>query len=132
MASWSTSTTKSSSTTKTQEQGRHESTTKNVLDQELLQTILGGLAGQMTQEEIAAFAENLLKPQLNAGIEAAQQGFETTKLSKEQEIEKLERTMKEAAKMLEFEYAAVLRDQIKKLRQELEKEDTANAGQNHH
>ena len=55
-----------------------------------------------------------------------------TRKAKEQEIEKLERTMKEAAKMLEFEYAAVLRDQIKKLRQELEKEDTANAGQNHH
>ena len=89
MASWSTSTTKSSSTTKTQEQGRHESTTKNVLDEQLLNTILGGLAGQMTQDEIAAFAENLLRPQLNAGLEAAQQGFETTKLSKEQEIENL-------------------------------------------
>ena len=55
-----------------------------------------------------------------------------TRKAKQQEIEKLERTMKEAAKMLEFEYAAVLRDQIKKLRQELEKEESANAGQNHH
>lgn len=89
MASWSSSTSKSSSTTKTQEQGRQESTTKNVLDEELLSTILGGLTGQMTQEEITAFAENLLRPQLNAGIEAAQQNYETTKLSKEQEIENL-------------------------------------------
>ncbi|WP_458863757.1 excinuclease ABC subunit UvrB [Acidaminobacterium chupaoyuni] len=37
---------------------------------------------------------------------------------KQQMIQKLERDMKEAAKMLEFEYAAVLRDQIKKLREE--------------
>ena len=31
--------------------------------------------------------------------------------------------MKEASKMLEFEYAAVLRDQIKEMRAQLEKED---------
>lgn len=89
MASWSSSTTKSSSTTETKGQGFNESTTKNVLDQALLQTILSGLAGQMTQKEIEQFAENLLRPQLNAGIEASQQNFETTKLSKEQEIENL-------------------------------------------
>lgn len=89
MASWSSSTTKSSSTTETKGQGFNESTTKNVLDQALLQTILSGLAGQMTQKEIEQFAENLLRPQLNAGLEASQQNFETTKLSKEQEIENL-------------------------------------------
>ena len=43
----------------------------------------------MTDKEIAAFAENLLRPQLNAGIEASRQNFETTKLSKEQEIANL-------------------------------------------
>ena len=32
------------------------------------------------------------------------------------EIAKLERQMKEAAKMLEFEYAAILRDRIMELR----------------
>lgn len=89
MASWSSSSTSSSSTTNTKETGKSQSTTKNVLDQELLATILGGLTGQMTQDEIAAFAEALLKPQLNAGIEAAQQAHETTKLAKEQEIENL-------------------------------------------
>ena len=38
-----------------------------------------------------------------------------------QSVKKL--TMKEASKMLEFEYAAVLRDQIKEMRAQLEKED---------
>ena len=41
---------------------------------------------------------------------------------REQEIAKLEREMKEASKMLEFEYAAVLRDRIKVLREELQQE----------
>lgn len=65
------------------------SVTKNVLDEQLLATILGGLTGQMTPEEIAAFAENLLRPQLNAGLEAAQQAHETTALAKQQEIDNL-------------------------------------------
>ncbi len=42
--------------------------------------------------------------------------------AREQEIAKLEREMKEASKMLEFEYAAVLRDRIKVLRAELQQE----------
>ena len=41
-----------------------------------------------------------------------------TKKQKEETIKKLEKDMREAAKMLEFEYAAVLRDQLKKLRAE--------------
>ena len=41
-----------------------------------------------------------------------------TKKQKELTIQKLEKDMQEAAKMLEFEYAAVLRDQLKKLREE--------------
>ena len=49
-----------------------------------------------------------------------------TRKAKEQEISKLEKLMKEASKMLEFEYAAVLRDQIKALRSQLaEEEQTA-------
>ena len=36
----------------------------------------------------------------------------------EEEIRRLERQMKEASKMLEFEYAALLRDQIIELRGE--------------
>lgn len=77
--SWSEANSQSTSTT------NQESTTKRVLDAELLNTILSGLAGQMTDEQINAFAESLLLPQLNAGLEAAEQAYETTRLSKEQE-----------------------------------------------
>ena len=45
-----------------------------------------------------------------------------SRVGREQEIAKLEREMKEASKMLEFEYAAVLRDRIKVLREELQQE----------
>ena len=44
-----------------------------------------------------------------------------SKAAKEDEISKMERGMREAAKMLDFEYAAVLRDRIKQLREELNK-----------
>ena len=43
-----------------------------------------------------------------------------SRAAKEAEIAKLERQMKEASRMLEFEYAAVLRDQIREIRLELE------------
>ena len=43
-------------------------------------------------------------------------GVKMTKVEKEKEIARLEKQMKEAAKMMEFEYAAVLRDQIIQLR----------------
>lgn len=49
-----------------------------------------------------------------------------TRAAKEAEIQKLERQMKEASRMLEFEYAAVLRDRIRELRLELEKEAKEN------
>ena len=43
-------------------------------------------------------------------------GVKMTKAEKEKEIARLEKQMKEAAKMMEYEYAAVLRDQIVELR----------------
>ena len=43
-------------------------------------------------------------------------GVKMTKAEKEQEIARLEKLMKEAARMMEYEYAAVLRDQIIELR----------------
>ena len=43
-------------------------------------------------------------------------GVKMTKAEKEREITKLEKQMKEAARMMEYEYAAVLRDQIIELR----------------
>ena len=43
-------------------------------------------------------------------------GVKMTKAEKEREIAKLEKAMREAARMMEYEYAAVLRDQIIELR----------------
>ena len=43
-------------------------------------------------------------------------GIKMTKAEKEKEIARLEKQMKEAAKMMEYEYAAILRDQIIELR----------------
>ena len=43
-------------------------------------------------------------------------GVKMTKVEKEKEIARLEKQMKEAARMMEFEYAAILRDQIIELR----------------
>ena len=43
-------------------------------------------------------------------------GVKMTKAEKEKEIARLEKQMKEASRMMEFEYAAVLRDQIIELR----------------
>jgi len=44
-------------------------------------------------------------------------GIKMTKAEKEKEIARLEKQMKEAARMMEYEYAAVLRDQIIQLRE---------------
>ena len=43
-------------------------------------------------------------------------GMKMTKAEKEKEIARLEKQMKEAARMMEYEYAAILRDQIIELR----------------
>ncbi len=45
-------------------------------------------------------------------------GVKLTRQERDREIEKLERKMKEAARMMEFEYAAVLRDELIRLRGE--------------
>ena len=74
-------------------QSKSESTTKKLLDSDLMNQILSGLMGNMTDEEINQFAENLLRPQLNAALEESQQNYETTKLAKEQEIENLARSL---------------------------------------
>ena len=66
-----------------------QSATKKVLDTDLVKTILAGLTGYMTDKEISAYAENLLRPQLNAGLEAAEQQYAATELAKQQEIDNL-------------------------------------------
>lgn len=73
------STSKSSSTSR--------STTQKVLNDALRDTILAGLLGGMTDEEIEIYAQNLLRPQMEAQKEASRQSYEATKLGKEQEIE---------------------------------------------
>lgn len=81
--SYSQSASESTSTTK------QESQTGGVLDSTLLNQILSGLVGQMTDEEINAYAEQLLRPQLNAELEAAEHSLESTRLGLEQEKENL-------------------------------------------
>lgn len=76
-------------TSKSQSATQSQSQTNKVLDEALRDKILAGLLGYMTDEEINAYAENLLRPQLNAGLEAAQQQYDTTELAKRQEIENL-------------------------------------------
>ena len=95
-----TSTTVSSSTSKTNSQ----STTKNVLDTALRDVILSGLRGYMTDEEIGAFAENLLRPTLNAGLEASQKNYEASKLGYEQEIENLAAQLTQAIQKQQESY----------------------------
>ena len=85
------STTKSQyhSESKSESQSKSQSSTKKVLDEKLRDEILSGLMGYMTDEEIDAYAENLLQPQRDAELEAAQQKYETTQLQGRQEIEDL-------------------------------------------
>lgn len=80
---------KSKEHSQSQSRSDSQSTTKKLLDSDLMNQILGGLMRNMTDEEINQFAENLLRPQLNAALEESRQNYETTKLSKEQELENL-------------------------------------------
>ena len=80
---------KSKEHSESQSKSESLSTTKKLLDSDLMNQILGGLVRNMTDEEINRFAENLLRPQLNAALEESRQNYETTKLSKEQELENL-------------------------------------------
>ena len=77
------------SESQSQSQTQSQSSTKKVLDEKLRDQILAGLMGYMTDEEIDAYAENLLRPQWNAQIEAAKQQYETSRMLGEQEIEDL-------------------------------------------
>ena len=81
--------TQSTSQSKQQQSQQSVSTTQAMLNEALRDTILSGLKGNMSDEEISAFAENLLRPALEAELEAAQQAYDTSKLGYEQEIENL-------------------------------------------
>lgn len=66
-----------------------QTTSKNVLDEALRDTILKGFTAGMTEKEIQKYAETLLAPQRNAALEAAQQQYDASKLGYEQEMENL-------------------------------------------
>ena len=68
MASWTTTSTSTRGSSSSQSHTESQSTKKKVLDEALLQTILGGLTGAMSREEIAQYAENLLAPRLSASM----------------------------------------------------------------
>ena len=58
-------------------------------------------------------------PEVKAAFEYAKKnGVKMTKAEREREIAKLEKEMRAAARMMEYEYAAVLRDRIIELRGE--------------
>ena len=107
--STTTSTGRSGSQTHSVSQNRSESQslsqTRRVLDEQLRDSILAGLMGRMTDEEMETYAQNLLRPTLNAGLEAAQQQYETTRLGKEQEIERLASALQESIEQQERAYA---------------------------
>lgn len=88
MARTSTTVTESSAHTSgsSSSQTSSKSESKNVLDKALMEEILSGLIGQMTQEEAEESARNLLTPGLNAALEANRQSYETSRQSREQEI----------------------------------------------
>lgn len=92
-------------TSKSQSATQSQSATKKVLDTALRDEILAGLMGYMTDEEINAYAENLLRPTLNAGLEAAEQQYSTTELAKRQEIENLAAALDRSLEEQEGAYA---------------------------
>ena len=83
--SWS----KTHSNTQSQSQSQSQSEVKKVLDEALRDKILAGLMGYMTDEEIEEYARNLMEPQKNAALEAAEQSYAATELAKRQEIDNL-------------------------------------------
>lgn len=76
-----------------------------MLDDALVNKILSGLMGYMTDDEISAYAENLLEPTLNAGLEAAEQEYAATELAKNQEIENLATALQKGIENQESAYA---------------------------
>lgn len=109
-SSSSSSRTQSHSTTKSQSESRSESVSSKFLDTQLRDEILAGLMGTMTDAQIEAYAENLLRPQLSAGLEAAQHTYDTTELAKRQEIENIAAELKRAVDAQRAAYGRSITD----------------------
>ena len=79
---------------------------------------------QMAYNEAHGIVPTTIKKEIREGIEISDKeengrlfgGKRMSKVEREQTIERLTREMKEAARILEFEHAAFLRDQIDRLR----------------
>ena len=79
---------------------------------------------QMAYNEAHGIVPTTIKKEIREGIEISDKeetgrlfgGKRMSKMEREQTIERLTREMKEAARILEFEHAAFLRDQIDRLR----------------
>lgn len=70
-------------------QSTGQSTTQHVLDWAMMQAILSGLGAQMTDAQIDAYAENLLRPQLEAALQSSRQQYDAARLGGEQELENI-------------------------------------------
>ncbi len=79
-----------------------------------LDTVMPGLAAFDFGDSIRAGASSAAEDET---VRAGRQR-KLSKAERDAEIKRLEKEMKEASKMLEFEYAAVLRDRIIELRGE--------------
>jgi len=100
----------SHSTSQSTSHSQSQSTSSKFLDTALRDEILSGLTGYMTDEEIRAYAENLLRPQLSAQLQGAQQQFETTELAKKQEIENLAASLMKAIDAQKAAYGRSMTD----------------------
>ncbi len=75
-------------------------------------------ANGIVPKTIIKSVRDLIEISKPTGEHRGKNGVKMTKVEKEKEIVKLEKQMKEAARMMEYEYAAVLRDRIIELRGE--------------
>lgn len=92
------------STSKSENHSESTSTSRKVLDEEMLAAILKGLGGQMTQEQIEKYAQNLLEPVLHAQKEQSRRQAEAARLSGEQEIEELAKALERDVGMQQSAY----------------------------
>ncbi len=73
-------------------------------------------ANEIIPKTVIKSVRDLIEISSSGAERKSRAGIKMTKVEKEKEIARLEKQMKEAAKMMEFEYAALLRDQIIELR----------------
>ena len=73
-------------------------------------------AHSIVPKTVIKSVRDLIEISSSTGEGRRKDGVKMTKVEREREIARLEKEMKEAARMMEFEYAAVLRDQIIELR----------------